>query len=40
VLTRQFPLLEAAQPADELKIAPESGDVATLDGSQHADEDL
>ena len=40
VLTRQFPLLEAPQPGDELKIAPESGDVATLDGSQDADEDL
>jgi hypothetical protein len=30
VLTRQFPLLEAQQPGDELGLASERPDVATL----------
>jgi hypothetical protein len=40
VLTRQFPLLEAAQPGEELKTASEGGDVATIEDSQPADEDI
>ncbi|MEI7781735.1 MAG: DNA-directed RNA polymerase subunit beta', partial [Planctomycetota bacterium] len=40
VLTRQFPLLEAAQPGDELKLASENGEVATLEGSKEPDEAL
>jgi DNA-directed RNA polymerase subunit beta' len=38
VLTRQFPLLEPQQPGEELGLAPEGGDVATLDEGQGPDE--
>jgi DNA-directed RNA polymerase subunit beta' len=40
VLTRQFPLLEAAQPGEELTLSSEAGDVAMLEGGQKpAEED-
>ena len=39
VLTRQFPLLEAAQPGEELTLSSETGDVAMLEGGQEPDEE-
>ena len=39
VLTRQFPLLEAPQPGEELKLSSETGDVAMLEGGEEADEE-
>jgi DNA-directed RNA polymerase subunit beta' len=37
VLTRQFPLLEAPQAGEELKISSETGDVAMLEGGENSD---
>jgi DNA-directed RNA polymerase subunit beta' len=40
VLTRQFPLLEAARSGEDLKLALETGDLATLEETKDTDEAL